>query len=82
MVTHAYDKLLVAGIEGFTHQAQSRDIEFLIKANNLKGHGIYYYVPSLLKHFQAHQINELIVPRPHLSLNGRKWFAPSVPPSR
>jgi hypothetical protein len=25
-----------------------------------------------LKHFQAAQINELIVPRPHLSLNGNK----------
>jgi hypothetical protein len=48
------------------------DFEELIKINNLKGHGIYYYVPNLLKHFQAHQINELIVPRPHLSLNGRK----------
>jgi cephalosporin-C deacetylase-like acetyl esterase len=48
------------------------DYEALIKAKNLRGHGIYYYVPRLLKHFQAHEINELIVPRPHLSLNGRK----------
>jgi Abhydrolase family len=48
------------------------DYEELIKANNLRGHGIYYYVPRLLKHFQAHEINELIVPRPHLSLNGRR----------
>lgn len=48
------------------------DFEALIAANNLKGHGIYYYVPSLLKHFQTHEINELIVPRPHLSVNGRK----------
>ena len=31
-----------------------------------------YYVPGLLKHFQAHEINALIVPRPRLSLNGRK----------
>jgi cephalosporin-C deacetylase-like acetyl esterase len=44
----------------------------LIKNRNLKGHGIYYYVPKLLKHFQTHEINELIVPRPHLSLNGRR----------
>jgi hypothetical protein len=44
----------------------------LIKNHNLKGHGIYYYVPRLLKHFQTHEINELIVPRPHLSLNGQK----------
>jgi cephalosporin-C deacetylase-like acetyl esterase len=43
----------------------------LIKANNLKGHGIYYYLPSLLKYFDTKTINELIVPRPHVSLNGR-----------
>ena len=48
------------------------DFQELIKAHNLKGHGIYYYVPGLLKHFQTHQINELMVPRPRLSLNGRK----------
>jgi len=48
------------------------DFDELIKTNGLKGHGIFYYVPSLLKHFQTAQINELIVPRPHLSLNGAK----------
>jgi hypothetical protein len=48
------------------------DYEELIRINNLKGHGIYYYVPRLLKHFQAHDINALIAPRPRLSLNGRK----------
>jgi hypothetical protein len=48
------------------------DYQELIRTHNLKGHGIYYYVPRLLKHFQTHQINELIVPRPRLSLNGRK----------
>ena len=48
------------------------DFEELIQTRNLKGHGIYYYVPKLLKHFSTAQINELIVPRRHLSLNGRK----------
>jgi hypothetical protein len=48
------------------------DYEELIKINNLRGHSMYYYVPGLLKHFQAQQVNELIVPRPHLSLNGRQ----------
>lgn len=48
------------------------DFDELMKINNLKGHGIYYYVPSLLKHFSTAQINELIVPRAHVSLNGRK----------
>jgi hypothetical protein len=47
------------------------DYQELIKIHNLSGHGVYYYVPSLLQHFQAEQINELIVPRAHLSVNGR-----------
>jgi hypothetical protein len=47
------------------------DYQELIKVSNLSGHGIYYYVPSLLKHFHTAQINELIVPRPRLSVNGR-----------
>jgi hypothetical protein len=54
------------------------DYEELIKAHGLKEHGIYYYVPSLLKHFQTAQINELIVPRAHLSVNGRR--DPLTPP--
>lgn len=47
------------------------DFQELIKNHNLKGHSIYYYVPRLLKHFQTHEINELVVPRARLSLNGR-----------
>jgi len=54
------------------------DYEELIKTGGLKEHGIYYYVPSLLKHFQTAQINELIVPRAHLSVNGRR--DPLTPP--
>jgi hypothetical protein len=54
------------------------EFDSLIKTGNLRGHGIYYYVPSLLKHFSTAQINELIVPRPHLSLNGR--FDKLTPP--
>lgn len=54
------------------------DYEELIRTHGLKEHGIYYYVPSLLKHFQTADINELIVPRPHLSVNGRK--DPLTPP--
>ena len=54
------------------------DFESLIEAHGLHEHGIYYYVPSLLKHFTSAQINELIVPRPHLSVNGRK--DPLTPP--
>ncbi len=47
------------------------DFDELIRTGNLKGHGIYYYVPALLKHFSTAQINELIVPRARLSVNGR-----------
>jgi hypothetical protein len=47
------------------------DYAELIKERGLTRHGIYYYVPSLLKHFQTATINELIVPRPRLSMNGR-----------
>jgi cephalosporin-C deacetylase-like acetyl esterase len=46
--------------------------ESLIAANGLSKHGVYYYVPALLKHFDTFQINELIVPRAHLSVNGRR----------
>ena len=54
------------------------DFESLIEAHGLSGHGIYYFVPSLLKQFDTTGINELIVPRPHLSVNGRK--DPLTPP--
>ncbi len=47
------------------------DFDELIRTGNLKGHGIYYYVPSLLRHFNTAQINELIVPRARLSVNGK-----------
>lgn len=33
-------------------------------------HGIYYYVPGLLRHFTTAEINSLIAPRPHLSIAG------------
>ena len=46
------------------------DFEELIESRGLDGHGIYYYVPNLLKHFDTSAINALIAPRPHLSLNG------------
>jgi dienelactone hydrolase len=46
------------------------DFQALLEADNLKGHGVYYYVPGLLNHFTTAQINELIVPRAHLALAG------------
>ncbi len=55
------------------------DYEELIRTHYLRGHGVYYFVPSLLKHFDTAQINELIVPRPRLSVNGRR--DPLTPPA-
>lgn len=46
------------------------DFDALIEAQGLDGHGIYYYVPSLLKYFTTANINALIAPRAHLSLAG------------
>jgi dienelactone hydrolase len=55
------------------------DYDSLIQTHHLSGHGVYYFVPSLLKEFTTTEINELIVPRPHLSVNGRK--DPLTPPA-
>src|SRR5215831_18870914 len=55
------------------------DYQALIETAGLDGHGIYYYVPSLLKHFTASQINALIAPRPHLGLAG--IYDPLTPPA-
>lgn len=46
------------------------DFHALIERRGLDGHGIYYYVPNLLKHFSTADINTLIAPRPHLSVAG------------
>ncbi len=55
------------------------DYQALIETRGLDGHGIYYYVPGLLKHFTTAQINALIAPRPHLSLAGN--YDPLTPPA-
>jgi dienelactone hydrolase len=46
------------------------DFQALIETRALDCHGVYYYVPALLKHFSTADINALIAPRPHLSLAG------------
>jgi len=46
------------------------DFSTLIETRGLDGHGLYYFVPGLLKHFDTAGINSLIAPRPHLSLAG------------
>ena len=55
------------------------DFQALIDTRGLDGHGIYYYVPGLLKYFTTAQINALIAPRPHLGLAGN--HDPLTPPA-
>ena len=54
------------------------DFQALIETRGLDGHGLYYYVPGLLKHFTTASINALIAPRPHLGLAGN--HDPLTPP--
>ena len=42
----------------------------LIRRDLLKAHGIYYYVPNVLNHFDTEAIVALIAPRPVLFLDG------------
>ena len=55
------------------------DFNALIDARGLDRHGIYYYVPRLLRHFTTAQINALIAPRAHLGLAGN--FDALTPPA-
>jgi dienelactone hydrolase len=42
----------------------------LIQHEALKAHGIYYFVPGLLNHFDTEAVVSLIAPRPALYMNG------------
>ena len=46
------------------------DFNTLLAKKGLSLHGLYYYVPGLLKRFTTAQINALIAPRAHLGLAG------------
>jgi dienelactone hydrolase len=48
------------------------DYHALLADRGLSRHGIYYYVPGLLKEFTASDVNALVVPRAHLGLAGTK----------
>ncbi|HOM98670.1 MAG TPA: acetylxylan esterase [Acidobacteriota bacterium] len=54
------------------------DFHALLERKALRLHGLYYYVPGLLKHFTTARINELIAPRPHLGVAGLR--DPLTPP--
>lgn len=42
----------------------------LIQAQNLKAHGIYYFVPGMLQHFDSEAVIALAAPRPMLFMTG------------
>jgi dienelactone hydrolase len=44
----------------------------LMKDGGLRSHGIYYYVPNLLNHFDNESIIACIAPRPLLMLSGKE----------
>ena len=47
------------------------DFHSLVETGNLNLHGVYYYVPNLLKeNWSTSRINAMIAPRPRLSLAG------------
>ncbi len=54
----------VVGVACFTRYTE------LIAHGNLRKHGIYYFVPGILQHFDTEAIHALIAPRPHLELSG------------
>lgn len=54
----------VVGVACFTRY------EDLIATRELRAHGIYYFVPGILKHFDTEGIMALIAPRPFLVLTG------------
>ncbi len=48
------------------------DFDELISTDGLDRHGLFYYVPGLLKEFTAASINALTAPRRHFSLAGAR----------
>lgn len=54
----------VVGVACFTRY------EDIIATRNLSAHGIYYFVPGLLKQFDSEGVMALLAPRPFLALTG------------
>jgi dienelactone hydrolase len=54
----------LVGVAGFTRYTE------LIAHNSQRLHGIYYYVPNILTHFDTEAIYALVAPRPMLMLSG------------
>jgi dienelactone hydrolase len=47
------------------------DYQSLMETHGVSMHGVYFYVPSLLKHFTLGQVNALTAPRAHLAFAGK-----------
>ena len=54
----------VVGVAGFTRYRE------LLAINKSRLHGVYYFVPGLLKHFDTEAVFSLVAPRPMLMLSG------------
>lgn len=54
----------VVGVACFTRYKE------LIEQKELRAHGIYYFVPGMLNHFDSEAVMGLIAPRPFLALTG------------
>ena len=50
----------------------------LIQHQSLKAHGIYYFVPDLLTHFDTEAVVALIAPRPVLFMTGSEDFGSPI----
>ncbi|MEX2234804.1 MAG: alpha/beta hydrolase family protein [Cyclobacteriaceae bacterium] len=55
---------VVVGVACFTRYQE------LIEQRELRAHGIYYFVPGMLSHFDTEAVMGLIAPRPFLALTG------------
>ena len=54
----------IVGVVCFTRYTE------LIQHGYMRAHGIYYFVPGMLQHFDTEAIHALVAPRPHLELSG------------
>jgi len=54
----------IVGVACFTRYTE------LIAHGNLRAHGIYYFLPGVLRHFDTEAIYALVAPRPMLMLSG------------
>jgi dienelactone hydrolase len=54
----------VVGVACFTH------LQELIAHGQVQAHGLYYFVPGMLRHFDTEAVFAVVAPRPMLQLNG------------